>query len=125
MLHALHRHSKDPTSVAAASWDILKVGTPAALAAALEAAVALEIEPPEVAELSLADLAILLPTVQPLLLLRLRQLARGNASKAPMDIAGTKVQPPTGLRGRRGSLARSLHKTLAGWVTIVSPSGLR
>jgi hypothetical protein len=91
MLHALHsKTAPEP----AASWDVLKSATTPDLASAVAAAAVLQLEPSDVAELSLGDLQQLLPEVTPIQRLRLRQLAW----KRPADsTTGTKIAPPPGL----------------------------
>jgi hypothetical protein len=95
MLAASHRQTAPSHELPAASWDGLK-GTAPELKAAVEAAAALQLQPSDVAELSLSDLQQLLPDVQPIHRLRLRHLAW----KRPVDnhpTAGTKILPPPGL----------------------------
>lgn len=94
MLHALHATNHRQTAPEhVASWELLTVEPD--LVSAMEAAAALKLQPSDVADLSLADLGALLPAVQPIQRLRLRQLAW----KRPVDnaTAGKKILPPPGL----------------------------
>lgn len=77
------------------AWSALRASAKPEVTTLINLAAELSLEPSDVADLTLADLAVLLPDAQPVLLLQLRQLARRDGDEQAATVQTKEILPPS------------------------------